>query len=68
MLFAYWMGAEKIFVENIYADFINTPTGLLERRVRDDGQIEYVASEYGKVFQLFTKEIERPSPIPSSSF
>jgi hypothetical protein len=66
MLFAYWMGAEKIFVENIYADFIGKPTGLLDRRVRGDGQIEYVASEYGKVFQWFAREYAPKNPRPYS--
>ena len=46
LLHAYWMGATKIFVENVYADFIEgdgmRPAGLLDRHVKMDGTVNYL--------------------------
>jgi hypothetical protein len=46
-LYAYWLGATRIFVENI--------RGLLEKKVEND-TITYDATEYGKVYRWLVKE------------
>jgi hypothetical protein len=47
LLYAYWLGATKIFVENI--------RGLLDKKV-ENGVVNYEPSPYGKIYQWFTKE------------
>lgn len=47
LLYAYWIGATRIFVENI--------RGLIERK-SEFGEMKYQPTEYGKVFQWFVKE------------
>ena len=63
LVFAYWMGAERIFVENILSDFISTPTGLLERRA-DGAGAAFVPSEYGEVYRAFAREYVPAHPRP----
>jgi hypothetical protein len=57
LLYAYWIGATKIFVENI--------RGLIERK-SENGTIWYEPSDYGKVFQWFVKEYVPAHPRPYS--
>ena len=68
LLYAYWMGATKIFVENIYAGFIAgdgmRPTGLLDRVVEKDGAVNYVPSKYGEIYRWFVKEYVPAHPRP----
>jgi hypothetical protein len=47
MLYAYWLGATKIFVENI--------RGMMSRK-SENGLVVYETSPYGKVFRDLTKE------------
>ena len=47
LLYAYWIGSTKIFVENI--------RGLIERKT-ENGVIRYEPTDYGKVYQWFVKE------------
>jgi len=47
MLYAYWLGATKLFVENI--------RGLMSKKV-EHGIITYETSPYGKVYQSLAKE------------
>lgn len=71
LLLAYWMGASRVFVENIHADFLTvgtykTPaTGLLDRVV-EDGKAQYVPSKYGEVYRWFVKEYVPAHPRPYS--
>jgi hypothetical protein len=47
LLYAYWIGSTRIFVENI--------RGLIERKV-ESGVVRYEFTPYGKVYQWFVKE------------
>lgn len=53
LLFAYWMGATKIFVENVYLRQFNT--GLLRRQTEGD-TIKFIPTEYGEIYRWFIKE------------
>jgi hypothetical protein len=76
LLFAYWMGATKIFVENSYADFLdgenaagnytsfNAGRGLRATGLLDRQDGRYVPSEYGKIYQEFVKEYVPAHPRP----
>jgi hypothetical protein len=68
LLHAYWMGAPKIFVENVYADFIEAdgmrPAGLLDRHVKMDGTVNYLPSKYGEIYRWFVKEYVPAHPRP----
>ena len=55
LLYAYWIGASKIFVENI--------NGLIERK-SENGLVRYEPNEYGKVYQWFVKEYVTAHPRP----
>jgi hypothetical protein len=55
LLFAYWIGSTRIFVENI--------RGLTERKT-ENGQAKYELTEYGKVYQWFVKEYVPAHPRP----
>jgi hypothetical protein len=63
LLFAYWMGAERIFVENILADFLSTPGGLLDRS-GEGPSARFEPSEYGKVYRWFAREYLPAHPRP----
>ncbi len=47
MLYAYWLGASRIFVENV--------RGLITRN-NNNGVVSYDTSPYGKIYQSLTKE------------
>jgi hypothetical protein len=82
LLLAYWMGASRVFVENIYADFLNAPSPGREGqgegsvyespatglldRVVADGKAAYVPSKYGQVYRWFVKEYVPAHPRPYS--
>ncbi len=66
LLFAYWLGAERVFVENLsllWPPDIND--GLLVRRVEDEHAV-YVPTEYGEVYRWFVKEYVPAHPRPYS--
>jgi len=47
MLYAYWLGATKLFVENI--------RGLMTKKV-ENGEVTYETSPYGKVYRSLAKD------------
>jgi hypothetical protein len=55
LLYAYWIGSTRIFVENI--------RGLIERKV-ENGVVRYETTPYGKVYQWFVKEYVPAHPRP----
>ena len=55
LLYAYWIGARRIFVENI--------RGLIERKA-EDGVVRYELTPYGRVYQWFVKEYVPAHPRP----
>jgi hypothetical protein len=57
LLYAYWLGSTRIFVENIM--------GLIEKK-SESGTDQYETSEYGKVYQWFVKEYVPAHPRPYS--
>lgn len=57
LLYAYWIGASKIFVENI--------RGFIERKT-ENGVADYELTEYGKVYRWFVKEYVPAHPRPYS--
>ncbi len=57
LLYAYWIGSEKIFVENI--------RGLIEKKSGNEGE-DYLPNEYGKVYRWFVKEYVPSHPRPYS--
>ncbi len=48
LLYAYWIGAVRIFVENT--------RGLMERKT-ENGQTKYELTEYGKIYQVVCKRV-----------
>lgn len=73
LLYAWWMGASRIFVENVYADFLGVghytcpPAGLLDRiPTEGEGVARYVPSEYGKVYRWFVRDYVPAHPRPYS--
>ncbi len=63
LLYAYWMGAERIFVENIHADFLEAPAGLLERS-GDGAAARFRPTAYGEVYRWFAREYVPAHPRP----
>ena len=57
LLYAYWIGSSKIFVENIL--------GFIERKT-ENGVAEYELTEYGRVYKWFVKEYVPAHPRPYS--
>jgi hypothetical protein len=55
LLYAYWIGARRIFVENI--------RGLIERK-EENGVVRYETTAYGKVYEWFVKEYVPAHPRP----
>lgn len=55
LLYGYWIGATKIFVENIRY--------LIEKK-SENGVVRYEPSEYGKVFEWFVKDYVPSHPRP----
>jgi hypothetical protein len=55
LLYAYWIGSTRIFVENI--------RGLIEK-ISENGASSYKTSDYGKVYQWFVKEYVPAHPRP----
>jgi hypothetical protein len=57
LLYAYWIGSTRIFVENI--------RGLIEKK-SENGVDRYETNDYGKVYQWFVKEYVPAHPRPYS--
>ena len=55
MLYAFWLGATKIFVENV--------RGLTSKKT-ENGQTEYQVSPYGEVYKTLVKEYFPSHPRP----
>ena len=55
LLYAYWIGSTRIFVENI--------RGLIEKK-SENGVDRYESTDYGKVYQWFVKEYVPAHPRP----